>query len=114
MIFASSVSPRATVKPMLMVMTLGYGAPTCSLSDFIGTDLLVIFGSDLPNNQPVTAKYMHYAKKAGTRIVVVFSRSRMISAHIGHSLVLGTILVLRIETVSSGRRLDNPMIGSYR
>ncbi|HEX9787289.1 MAG TPA: molybdopterin-dependent oxidoreductase [Candidatus Binatia bacterium] len=51
--------------------TLGYGAPTCSLSDFIGTDLLVLFGSDLANNQPVTTQYMHYAKKAGTRIVVV-------------------------------------------
>src|SRR6266850_8198498 len=51
--------------------TLGYGAPTCSLSDFIGTDLLVIFGSDLANNQPVTTKYMHYAKKQGTRIAVV-------------------------------------------
>jgi len=52
-------------------LTLGIGASTCSLSDFIGTDLLVIFGSDLANNQPVTTKYMHYAKKAGTRIVVV-------------------------------------------
>ena len=51
--------------------TLGVGAPTCSLSDFIGTDLLVLFGTDLANNQPVTAKYMHYAKKQGTRIVVV-------------------------------------------
>ncbi len=51
--------------------TLGFGAPTCSLSDFIGTDLLVIFGSDLANNQPVTTKYMHYAKKQGTRIAVV-------------------------------------------
>jgi molybdopterin-dependent oxidoreductase alpha subunit len=51
--------------------TLGVGAPTCSLSDFIGTDLLVIFGSDLANNQPVTTKYLHYAKKQGTRIVVV-------------------------------------------
>ena len=51
--------------------TLGVGAPTCSLSDFIGTDLLVIFGSDLANNQPVTTKYMHFAKQAGTRIVVV-------------------------------------------
>jgi molybdopterin-dependent oxidoreductase alpha subunit len=51
--------------------TLGMGAPTCSLSDFIGTQLLVIFGSDLANNQPVTTKYMHYAKKQGTRIVVV-------------------------------------------
>ena len=52
-------------------LTLGIGAATCSLSDFIGTDLLVIFGSDLANNQPVTTKYMHYAKKAGTRILVV-------------------------------------------
>jgi len=52
-------------------VTLGIGASTCSLADFIGTDLLVIFASDLANNQPVTTKYMHYAKKAGTRIVVV-------------------------------------------
>ncbi len=51
--------------------TLGVGAPTCSLADFIGTDLLVIFGSDLANNQPMTTKYMHFAKKRGTRIVVV-------------------------------------------
>jgi molybdopterin-dependent oxidoreductase alpha subunit len=52
-------------------VTLGVGAPTCSLSDFIDTDLLVIFGSDMANNQPVTTKYMHHAKKQGTRIVVV-------------------------------------------
>jgi molybdopterin-dependent oxidoreductase alpha subunit len=51
--------------------TLGVGAPTCSLSDFIGTELLILFGTDLPNNQPVTTKYMHYAKKAGTKILVV-------------------------------------------
>ncbi len=51
--------------------TLGVGAPTCSLSDFIGTDLLVIFGSHLANNQPVTTKYMYYAKKKGTFIAVV-------------------------------------------
>jgi len=51
--------------------TLGVGAPTCSLSDFIGTDLLILFGTDLANNQPMTTKYMHVAKKAGTRIIVV-------------------------------------------
>lgn len=51
--------------------TLGYAASTCSLSDFIGTDLLIIFGSDLADNQPVTIKYIRYAKKAGTRIVLV-------------------------------------------
>jgi molybdopterin-dependent oxidoreductase alpha subunit len=51
--------------------SLGVGAPTCSLKDFIGTDLLILFGTDLANNQPVTAKYMHYAKEAGTKIFVV-------------------------------------------
>lgn len=51
--------------------SIGYGAPTCQLADFIGTDMLVLFGSDLANNQPVTTKYMHHAKKKGTRIVVV-------------------------------------------
>ncbi len=51
--------------------TIGVGAPTCSLSDFIGTDLLVLHGTDLANNQPVSTKYMVKAKEAGTRIVVV-------------------------------------------
>ncbi|MBU6428334.1 MAG: molybdopterin-dependent oxidoreductase, partial [Cyanobacteria bacterium REEB65] len=46
--------------------TVGVGAPTCSLSDLIGTDLLVVFGSNLANNQPVTMKYLYYAKRAGT------------------------------------------------
>lgn len=51
--------------------TLGVSAPTCQLSDFIGTDLVLLFGTDLANNQPVTTKYLHYAKKAGTKIFVI-------------------------------------------
>ncbi|MFI5371364.1 MAG: FdhF/YdeP family oxidoreductase [Candidatus Eisenbacteria bacterium] len=51
--------------------TLGVAAPTCSLSDMIGADLVVILGSHLANNQPVTMKYLTYAKRRGTRIVVV-------------------------------------------
>jgi molybdopterin-dependent oxidoreductase alpha subunit len=51
--------------------TLGVGAPTCSLADFIGTDFLAIFGSDIANSQPVTTKYLVYAKRKGTRIAVV-------------------------------------------
>jgi len=54
-----------------MKRTLGVAAATCSLRDWIGTDLLIVWGSDLPNNQPVSTKYMHYAREAGTRIVVV-------------------------------------------
>ncbi|MBM3924666.1 MAG: FdhF/YdeP family oxidoreductase [SAR202 cluster bacterium] len=51
--------------------TLGVAASTCSYSDWIGTDLLVLIGSHVPNNQPVTTKYMYYAKQKGTRIVVI-------------------------------------------
>src|SRR5207249_8554333 len=36
-----------------------------------GSDLVVIMGSHLANNQPVTMKYLTYAKRQGTRIVVV-------------------------------------------
>ncbi|MDZ8264367.1 FdhF/YdeP family oxidoreductase [Nostoc sp. ChiQUE01b] len=50
---------------------LGAGATTCSYKDWIGTDLLVFIGSNVANNQPVTVKYLHYAKKAGTKIVVI-------------------------------------------
>jgi molybdopterin-dependent oxidoreductase alpha subunit len=51
--------------------TLGVPAPTCSLADMIGSDLVVVLGSHLANNQPVTTKYLTYAKRQGTRIVVV-------------------------------------------
>ncbi|WP_026735264.1 FdhF/YdeP family oxidoreductase [Fischerella sp. PCC 9605] len=50
---------------------LGVGATTCSYKDWVGTDLLVFIGSNVANNQPVTVKYLHYAKKAGTKIVVI-------------------------------------------
>ena len=51
--------------------TIGVAASTCSYSDWIGSDLIVFFGSDVPNNQPVTMKYLYYAKKQGTRVAVV-------------------------------------------
>jgi len=51
--------------------TLGMGAPTCSLSDLIGTDLLLLLGTNMANNQPVTMKYLVEAKARGTRVVVV-------------------------------------------
>ena len=50
---------------------LGVAASTCSYSDWIGTDLLVLFGSDVANNQPVSMKYLYHAKKAGTKVLVV-------------------------------------------
>ncbi|HVE83943.1 MAG TPA: molybdopterin-dependent oxidoreductase, partial [Myxococcales bacterium] len=51
--------------------TIGWGAGTCSLKDWIGSDLIVLFGTDLANNQPMTMKYLHYAKKAGTKVVLI-------------------------------------------
>ncbi len=50
---------------------LGVAATTCSYSDWIGTDLIVFIGSNVANNQPVAMKYLHLAKKAGTKVAVV-------------------------------------------
>ena len=50
---------------------LGYGASTCSYTDWLRADLIVLFGSNVPNNQPVTTKYLYHAKKHGARIAVV-------------------------------------------
>jgi molybdopterin-dependent oxidoreductase alpha subunit len=50
---------------------LGVAATTCSYTDLIGTDLIVFIGSNVANNQPVMTKYLHLAKKAGTRVAVV-------------------------------------------
>lgn len=54
-----------------MKQTLGVAAATCSYKDWIGTDLLVLLGTDMANNQPVTTKYLYYAKEQGTRVVSV-------------------------------------------
>ncbi len=51
--------------------SLGVAATTCSYSDWIGSDLIVFIGCNPANNQPVTTKYLHYAKKAGTKVVLV-------------------------------------------
>lgn len=51
--------------------SLGVSASTCSYKDWIGTDLLVFFGSNTPNNQPVTTKYIYHAKKQGTHVAVI-------------------------------------------
>ncbi len=50
---------------------LGVAATTCSYTDWIGSDLVVFIGSNPANNQPVSAKYLYYAKRAGTRVVMI-------------------------------------------
>ena len=54
-----------------MKRSLGVAASTCSYKDWIGSDLLVFFGSNTPNNQPVTTKYIYYAKQQGSRVAVI-------------------------------------------
>lgn len=54
-----------------MKATLGYGAATCSYADWLHADLIVLFGSNVANNQPVTTKYLHHAKQNGAQVAVV-------------------------------------------
>ena len=50
---------------------LGVAATTCSFADWLKSDLIVFIGSNVANNQPVTTKYLHHAKREGARVVVV-------------------------------------------
>lgn len=54
-----------------MKSTLGVGASTCSYRDWWGTDLLIFFGANPANDQPVAIKYIHEAKEHGTKVVIV-------------------------------------------
>jgi len=51
--------------------TIGVAASTCSLRDVIESDLVVLWGTNPANNQPVFMKYLDQAKRNGTRVVVV-------------------------------------------
>ncbi len=52
--------------------TIGVGATTCSYSDLMKSDLVVLFGSDVANNQPVMMKYLYLAQRHNnTKVVVV-------------------------------------------
>ena len=69
--------------------------------------MLVFFGSNTPNNQPVTTKYIHYAKKQGTKVLVVnpfdepgFQRYWIPSD--ADSAVLGTALADEFFRVHTG------------
>ena len=51
--------------------SIGVAATTCSYRDVIESDLIVLFGSDVANAQPVFMKYLYLAKQRGARIAVV-------------------------------------------
>jgi molybdopterin-dependent oxidoreductase alpha subunit len=54
-----------------MKHAVGVAATTCSYRDWYGTDLIVFFGANPANDQPVATKYLHEAKRLGTKIVMV-------------------------------------------
>lgn len=54
-----------------MKAVLGVAASTCSYKDWYGSDLIVFWGSNPANDQPVALKYLYEAKKLGTRVAVV-------------------------------------------
>ncbi|SRR5579871_462834 len=54
-----------------MKSALGVAATTCSYKDFYKADLIVFFGANPANDQPVTMKYLHEAKKNGAKVALV-------------------------------------------
>ncbi|WP_077617616.1 FdhF/YdeP family oxidoreductase [Bacillus sinesaloumensis] len=54
-----------------MKRSVGVGASTANYQDWIGTDVLVFWGSVASNSSPVSTKYMLEAKKRGTKIIVI-------------------------------------------
>ncbi|MCL4786546.1 MAG: FdhF/YdeP family oxidoreductase [Verrucomicrobia bacterium] len=54
-----------------MKHAIGHAATTCSYKDWYGTDLVIFFGANPANDQPVATKYLHEAKKLGTKVVMV-------------------------------------------
>ncbi len=81
-----------------LTQTIGVGAATVSLRDLLGSELIVLWGANVANNQPVMTKYLHYAKKAGSRIVVInpYLEEGLVRywvPSITHSAIFGTRLL---------------------
>src|SRR5699024_9939062 len=56
---------------LILMRSIGVGASTCNYQDWLGTDVLVFWGSVASNASPVSTKYMMEAKKRGTKIIVI-------------------------------------------
>jgi molybdopterin-dependent oxidoreductase alpha subunit len=87
--------------------SLGIAASSCSYKDWIGTDVLVFWGSVPANNQPVSTKYMYAAKKKGTKIILINPYREPSMEHywipsIVDSALFGTKLVDDVYQVNIG------------
>ncbi len=91
-----------------MKRVLGVAASTCSYRDWYEADLVVLLGTNLPNDQPVAVKYIEEAKRLhGTRVVAVnplrepgLQRYWVPSSL--HSAFFGTRIVDRFVSVATG------------
>lgn len=54
-----------------MKATMGLAASTCSYRDWYDADVIVFWGSNPANDQPVALKYLYEAKKRGAKVFVV-------------------------------------------
>jgi molybdopterin-dependent oxidoreductase alpha subunit len=54
-----------------MKRVLGVAASTCSYRDWYDADVIVFWGSNPANDQPVALKYLYEAKKRGAEVLVV-------------------------------------------
>lgn len=51
--------------------SVGAAATTVSYADVINSSLIVLFGSNVANDQPVFMKYLYLARKKGAKVIVV-------------------------------------------
>src|SRR5215218_7093963 len=54
-----------------LTQTIGVAASTCSMQDVLESDLIVLWGTNVANDQPVFTTYLYLARKRGARVVVV-------------------------------------------
>ena len=50
---------------------VGVAASTCSYVDWLETNVIIFFGANPANDQPVTTKYLLEAKRRGARVILV-------------------------------------------
>ena len=87
--------------------TIGEAASTCSYKDWLGTDLILFIGSNIANNQPVTTKYLYYAKQQGAKMVVINpykepGLTRYWVPSVPESALFGTLLMDEFFQVHTG------------
>jgi len=90
-----------------MKRTMGVAASTCSYRDWYEADVIVFFGSNPANDQPVALKYLYEAKKRGAKVFVVNTydepgMERYWIPSNADSAILGTRIADRFFRVTSG------------